>query len=285
MLHKNDVPPERQSEIALGKAAEALIFLLLRDHSINDTLQFRPTSRYDDFLHGADVIVEPLHASLQGLATLDITINQEDIKGRNVRDPMAREARPVGLEAKLARTKRYTDHIASYDSGAARKLLGWINSGGLREKRTKENSRAFDDAERLFLMKYYKTSETSDQPHKAGYIIGGPQTVISVDTVFVNRALQGQGNAKEVLADIALLEFMYCIAAEKHYLDKLLSKREISNVFFDGHYAMIDGWSRLLSRSDVEDLSTRLANKHKQNREFISQLNLYAQAFSKVYGI
>lgn len=273
-----------KQELLLGKVAEALIFDLLQKHELSNHLQFRATSLYDDFLHGVDVVVEPKNAHVQGLATLDITINQEDIKGKNRIDSDARNARPIGLEKKLERSKRYTDFIATFDPSNARELSGWISSGGLHQPRTQGNDFYFGDAERLFLMKYYKTPQTAPEPGKPGFVIGGPQTIISIDVSFVNRALQGDIRAQRVLADMAALEFMYCVEAEQKYLDLIVKKSSARNIFFDTHFAKIRAWSNIIQRSEIQSIIERITAEHQATREFREQLGYYAQTFRRVFG-
>lgn len=279
-IYNSSNSPETQ----LGKVSEALVFSLLRQHEINEHLQFRPTSQYDDFFHGADLLVEPRNSLVQGLAALDITINQEDIKGRDRRFTPSAEVRPVGLENKLIRARRYTDHLAEFDPTRARDLSGWIESGGLHQPRNNKNETQFRDAEKLFLMKYYKTPETAPEPEKPGFVIGGPQTIISIDTLFVNKALQGNKKAEELIADLAMLEFIYCIQAEQAYLNEKVRRQKSRNIFFDTHYAKVKAWSHIFEKPELERLAEEGIKKHQDNREFREQLAYYSAVFQKVFN-
>jgi hypothetical protein len=143
-----------------GKISEALIFATLIEGEAGKYIRFRSSHPYDDIFHGIDIVAEPKHADIPALATLDVTVNQEDIKGDQRRGSQyedVREARPVGLERKLYRQKKYIDLLASFDPEEARNLQGWMQSGGLRTKHTPENNTSFEKAERVILMKYYKT--------------------------------------------------------------------------------------------------------------------------------
>jgi len=208
-------------EVQLGKIAEALVFSLLKKHKIRDHLEFRVTSEYDDYFHGADVVVEPKGAVVQALAAIDITINQEDIKGKERFEayPESFESRPVGLDAKLSRVRSYTDYISSdeFEPSEARDLKSWMDGGELHQPRTSKNEIKFQKAEKLFLMKYYKTPDSAEESGKKGYVIGGPQAIISIDTMFINQALQNNEKAEEMIGGLALLEFVYCIQAELKY--------------------------------------------------------------------
>ncbi len=276
----NSQSPEAQ----LGKVAEALVVSLLKKHEVNEHLQFRATSEYDDFFHGADVLVEPKNTLVQSVAALDITINQEDIKGRERKSGTLSEARPIGLENKLLRARRYTEYLAEFDPTHARDLSGWIESGGLHQPRNNKNESLFREAEKLFLMKYYKTPDTAPEPQKPGYVIGGPQTIISIDTLFINKALQGDHKAEKAIADLAVLEFALCIQAEQAHLDEKVRKDKSRNIFFDTHYAKVKAWSHVFEKPELESLVEDLVARNQDNREFREQLSYYANTFSRVLG-
>jgi len=273
-------------EVMLGKAAEALVFSQLTKHEIGKHLQFRPTSHYDDFIHGCDLLVEPRNStSAPALAAIDITINQQDIKGLERLDTEAAEGRPVGLEEKLLRARAYTDRLSEMDSTHARDLSGWIESGGLHEPRTENNKHYFDEIESLFLMKYYKSPETAREPNKPGYVIGGPQAVISIDSVFINKALQGNGEVAKIVGDLALLEFIYCVQAEQAYLDEKVKNNKSRNIFFDTHYSKVKAWSLIFKRPDMEELMKTILQRNSQSKEFREQVSYYATTFAKVESL
>ncbi len=270
-------------DLQFGKVAEALVFSLLTKHPVNEHVSFRPTSLYDDYLHGADILVEPRNTRVQSVAAIDITTNQEDIKGVQRRGGPIEEARPVGLEAKLLRTQLYTDHLASFDSSLARDLSAWIESGGLYQPRTRQTEPYFKLAEKLFLMKYYKAPDFDPEPGRPGFVIGGPQAVISLDTMFINKALQGNKEAGELVADLSVLEFAYCIQAEQQYLDEKVRKSKSRNIFFDTHYSKVKAWSSILEKPGLKKLLEDMVAKNQKNREFREQLGYYAKTFQKVY--
>ncbi len=270
-------------QVYLGKLAEALIYRELVDHPIGQTLSFRGSSLYDDYFNGVDVVVEPKSGQVQALATLDITINQQDIKGSSYQNTDAGLARPVGFEQKLERSKRYVDALAAYDPGHAREILSWMQSGGLHEPLSRGNQKLFSEAERLMLMKYYVTPDGSPEPHKPGYIIGGPQVIVSADTAFVNKALQGQKGSEGLLGDLAALEFAACIEAAQKYNDTLVQARQSRNVLFDTHYAKVQAWQRMFDRQELGGIIQDVMKRRQTNREFGQQLGYYAQTFQKVF--
>ena len=123
-------------ESNIGKASEALIFSLLSESELSEHLNFRAAHKYDDFTHGIDMIVDPKYDSLPAPATIDITVNQKDIKGLSRKNNPESEDRPVGLEKKLERARRHIDYLADFDATHARELSGWIQGGGLKENHT-----------------------------------------------------------------------------------------------------------------------------------------------------
>jgi len=273
---------EQHAEVKLGKAAEALVFSELLKHEAGQHFDIRPTSHYDDYFHGVDLLIEPRNAPLQSLASIDITINQEDIKGTHRSSGQYAEERPVGLEKKLLRSRAYTDRLANLDATHARDLSAWIGSGGLHEKKTADNKRYFSEAERLFLMKYYTAPDSSNEPNKPGFVIGGPQAVISIDSVFVNKALQGNKSAATTIGDLALLEFVSCVQAEQEYLDSIVKHKKDRNIFFDTHYSKVRSWSHIFDKPEIGGLVGDILKRNQGNREFREQLAYYAQTFNKL---
>lgn len=269
-------------EAQLGKVAEALVFSTLVNHESRQFLEFRPTSKYDDYVHGADLLVEPRNARVQSLASIDITINQKDIKGVQRQDDEFSDSRPVGLEKKLLRARAYTDRLANIDPSHARELFGWINGGGLHEKRTEKNRANFTEVERLFLMKYYKSSNTSDEPEKPGFVIGGPQAVISLDSAYVNKALSGDKKTANTIGDIALLEFMTCIEEEQQYLNGMIRENKSRNIFFDTHFSKVQAWSNVFNRPELIDIKRDMLKRNIQDEAFREQMFIYADAFSLI---
>ncbi len=270
------------AEEMLGKKAEALVFSGLKDNEISKHFRLCPTSAYDDYFHGADLLLEPRNSNIQSLAAIDVTTNQQDIKGRIRQFEGAGEVRPVGFEAKVRRARGYSDRLATINSSKARELSGWLKSGGLHEARTQRNDVYFRDAERLFLMKYYISSEESSEPNKPGYVIGGPQAVISIDNSFVNKALQGDKSAMGTIGDLSVLEFTYCVQAELQYLDRLVAESKDRNLFFDEHYSKVRAWNNVLNRPEIADLLQVMVERNQKNADFRSQLMLYMSTFTKL---
>lgn len=267
----------------IGKVAEALVFDLLIKHEINNHLLIRPTSQYDDYCHGADLLIEPRNSPVQAVAALDITINQQDIKGVARQFGPAADTRPIGLEKKLLRSREYTDYISGIDSTKARDISAWIQSGGLYERRDYNNEKFFRDSEKLFLLKYYVSPETADNPGKLGNVIGGPQAIISIDQLFINKALQGDRSAKQLIGDLSVLEFAYCVEAEQDYLDRKVKEGKHKNIFFDTHYSKVKAWSSILKKPELQELTGDMVSKNQGIREFRQQLGYYANTFTKVF--
>jgi len=132
-------------------------------------------------------------------------------------------------------------------------------------------------------MKYYKTPDSAKESGKKGYVIGGPQAVISIDTMFINQALQNNEKAEEMIGDLALLEFVYCIQAELKYLKKKVETKKDRNVFFDTHYTKIQAWVHIFEQPALENIIDNIIQKHQRNRDFIAQIKYYGEAFQKAY--
>jgi len=275
--------PDKQE--SLGKVAEGLVFSLMSEGRIGEHLDFRATHPYDDYCHGVDVVVEPKRKSLPALATFDITINQEDIKWRERRGNNLADVRPSGLEGKLQRSKKYIEQLSAFSPDEARELLGWLDSGGLHEKHTSANNALFKKAEAAILMKYYRTPESSNEPNRPGFVIGGPRSVISIDTVFVNRALQGNARAKEMIRAISFVEFAMGISAEQEYLDTLTRMRPHKNALFDTHYSRVNAWSRILQQSELQGLLRSFLKEQERDTDFNDQLSYYRRMLGKTFGI
>ena len=268
---------------SLGKVAEGLIFSLMRDGKVGEHLDFRATHPYDDYCHGVDVIVEPKRKSLPALATFDITINQEDIKWRERRGSDLDVIRPSGLEGKLQRAKKYIDHLSRFDAGEARELYGWLNAGGLHENHTSQNRNLFNKADDALLVKYYRSPESSEEPNRPGFVIGGPRAIISVDTLFVNKALQGNDRAKDMLQAISFIEFVAGIQAEQKYLERLVRNRSDRNLLFDTHYAKVSAWSRILNQPEMSDLAEGYVRTYQRDTDFQQQLGYYTGILGKIF--
>jgi hypothetical protein len=271
-----------KSEEAIGKKAEALIFSGMKNNEINQHFRLCPTSKYDDYFHGADLLLEPRNSNIQSLAAIDVTTNQEDIKGRARSGTEAGEVRPVGFETKIKRARAYSERLASINPNYARELSGWLESGGLHEKRTQSNDVHFKDAERLFLMKYYVGSEDAAEPNKPGYVIGGPQAVITIDNSFINKAMQGDKESLRAIGDLSVLEFTYCVQAELQHLDKLVREEGSRNIFFDKHYSKVRAWVNVLNRPEITQLLELMVGRNARNTDFRNQLSYYMTTFTKL---
>ena len=274
----------QSTDIALGKSAEALILFLFGEGRVGELLKVRAANLYDDYFNGVDAVIEQKRGGAPTLATIDITINQEDIKGKGRVGDDAGEKRPVGLEAKLARVKEHIDALAVYSDKKAQALYDWMENGGLHEPRTNKNDSFFKDAEKIILLKYYETSDASYDPMKP-YVIGGPKVVVSIDTVFVNQALQGNEHAKGVIQALSFLEFAYGVHVEHEYLKKKRREIQNENPFFREHCEKVEAWGQILEQPAFQELVVDFSKAFKNDPEFRSQLAYYSQTLSKVFGV
>lgn len=275
-------------EIELGKVAEALVFSILSEGKLNEELGFRAASYFDDYRRGVDMIVEPKHYTDPALATLDVTINQRDIKGWARRGEEFADERPVGLEQKLARTKQYADRISQYDADFASNIVAWIQSGGLHERHTSENAAYFKAAKDIIRVKYYKTPENAPTPNRPGCVIGGPLSVISIDTVFVNRALQGgpRGeHAKGIIRALSLMEFAWGIIKEDQYLSQLSKKLPSRNYIFETHHIKVKTWLKILNQPELKGILSEYSREYQRDPDYNDQLTYYRNTLNQVFGV
>jgi hypothetical protein len=61
----------------LGKLAETVVFKGMVNHPINEYFNLRQTSLYDDYLHGADLVVEPRGSLIQAVAAIDLPLTKK----------------------------------------------------------------------------------------------------------------------------------------------------------------------------------------------------------------
>lgn len=273
-------------EELLGTRAEMLVCHALAQGTLGKILSVRHTNSYDDYFHGVDAVITPKAGDVPAVGTIDVTMYQDftnDMKGGLRRDTEASKARPEGLEKKLLRIKSYADKLASYGATFARELVGWMQSGGLSSPRTEQNKEFYNEAESVMLVKYYVTPETSSEPSKPGYIIGGPQAVLSVDTTFINRALQGNIDAQNMVQAIAFLEFAFGVHMLHDYLDRLVQDKQHKNLLFDTHYASVNAWIHILNSTDCTNIIKEFSAKYGNNREFRDQLSGYRKTLEKVF--
>lgn len=267
-----------------GKIAEALILTQFNQGKVGEVVNVRAANRYDDYFKGVDAVLEYTHGNTPAVATVDVTVNQVDIKGsKRAKSPYAEE-RPVGLEEKLKRTKKYINRVAGMSAERAREVYGWMHAGGMHEARTPANAQFFKDAEEMILMKYYLSPEQGAEKRKPSYIIGGPKTVISIDTVFVNKALQGQKDALQAVQALSVVEFLYSVEAEMGYLNKKTKENQNRNVFFDTYYAKVDAWVRIFEQPVFQEVvAETLALIHK-NPDIRKQLAYYKKTIDTAFS-
>lgn len=102
--------------------------------------------------------------------------------------------------------------------------------------------------------------------------------------MFINKALQGNKEAGELVADLSVLEFAYCIQAEQQYLDDKVRKSKSRNIFFDTHYSKVRAWSNILDKPELKTLLDDIVGRNQKNRDFRDQLGYYGTTFQKVYS-
>ena len=156
---------QEKSEESLGPVGEALVYDRIKSGIFGAGISARPASLYDDYFHGADLLVEAAHFQEPVVSTVDVTLNQEDIKGVLRRPHFSAEEnpRPIGLNGKLGRIKKHIDYVANINPGTARSLGAWLQGGGLHERQTDANREYFKMAERGMLVKYYVSPESADE--------------------------------------------------------------------------------------------------------------------------
>ena len=230
---------EQQSERdELDLLGEAIVFASIEKGALGEKVTARGTSMYDDFFHGADIVIESKARQIREpiISSIDVTVGQQApgavIKSAFEVEGMVYE---VGLEKKLERIKRHIDILAGYSNNDAIEVSAWLQSGGLSQSRNKQNERYFDKAEKLMLLKYYKNPHTSDDPDKPHFVIAGPQIVVSLDRAFVNKVFNSNQQDKAIkdINTLIQVEVPFAIGAITEYVDTVAKRKGQTNLLLD----------------------------------------------------
>ena len=274
----------------LGSVGEALVYSRIKQGIFGDDISVRGTNLYDDYFHGADLIIEAPQQREPIVSAIDITLNQKDIKGVAREMHFAREenARPIGLDEKLKRVKRHIDYVSDMNPDKARSLGAWLQGGGLHEHRTEKNKELFDIAERAMLLKYYVNPETASDPHAPRYVLGGPQVVLSLDAPFVNRVITDSLHQEAHLSAvdaIIQIETLYGITVLQQYLDHKVRQSSNRNFVFDTHFTTTKAWTNLLNTKTEEGVFETAMKKSQSNSDVQAQIAYYMKTCNAILGV
>lgn len=285
---------EKGEHDEIGFFGEALISSCIENGALGSSITARGTNPYDDFLHGADVVVETTSKQQRDpvVASVDITVSQQ-APGTQARSSF--ESGGVvyknGLESKIARIKKHIEFVASIPRQDAIDISAWLQSGGLSQKRTRENEHFFDIAEKIMLLKYYKNPSTSEEPNKPHYVLAGPQIALSIDRSFVNKVFTGTQKDKALNDINALIQVQTPMAVTliTQYVEDLartLSKKgQAPNLFFDMTRAACKAWELTF---DTEQNKMRIERAVKQcltDPELKKQVQTYQGALVKGFSL
>ncbi len=285
---------QQESNDETGMIGESLVFARIQEGVLGTGITARATSLYDDFFHGADIVIESKAKQQRDpiISSIDVTISQQAF-GVNQRSKFESEGvvNEVGLEKKLQRVVKHIKTIANFSPEKAIELSAWLQSGGLAQPRTSNNQKYFDDAERLMLLKYYKNPETSDEPDKPHFVMSGPQVVLSIDRAFVNKAITAEQSEK-ALKDIDTLiqvEVPYAVAVIARHVDELARKmakeRVPSNLFFDMMRASCRAWELTFAGDQNQFRLQKAIQVCQKDPELKKQLQYYQVTLNSLLAV
>lgn len=276
----------------LGFLGEALVFTCIEKGALGNHITARGTSQYDDFFHGADVVIESKGKQQRDpiVSSIDVTLSQQAL-GHTSSSKFEMEGlvQVVGLEKKLERVKRHIEYISKYPRERAVDMSAWLQSGGLSQAKTKTNEGKFKEAESLMLLKYYKNPATSEDPHKPHFVLAGPQIVLSIDRAFVNKVFNGNQKEKAVKDVDALIqaEVPFAITMITKYVEDLardLTKRnQAPNLFFDMMRASCRAWELTLSTEQNQLRLEKAIQVCLKDPELKKQIMYYQQTLNKAF--
>ncbi len=276
-----------------GSVAEALVFSCIKDGALGSKITARGSSLYDDLFKGADIIIESGVRQMRDpiISSIDVTTHQQ-----NIADPgysafeKGGVIEEVGLDKKLRRVKRHLHSIADISSEEAIGLNAWIQSGGLSQKRGSNNEKFFRKAEEVMLLKYYKNPTSSDEPDKPHAVLAGPQIVVSLDSIFVNKVFQGSSQEK-ALKDVSMLlqaEVPFAVAVMSQYLEKkaveMRRKGKNSNIFFDMTRSATKAWELSFDDSIYQHRVQEALQYCLKDRQLSQQLGVYRNSMMEEFG-
>lgn len=282
----------------LGFAAEALIFTCIEKGALGNTISARGTSDYDDLFHGADMVIESTAKQLRDpiVSTVDVTINQNNIQSNVMRPrvPGKMEVK-LGLDKKLERVVRHINLLANMSDNEAVALSAWLQSGGLSGVRNNSNDNKFRRAEELMLLKYYKNPKNGDHPDEPHFVLSGPQVVLSVDTLFVNKVFSTTSNeivhkkAIENLSNILQVEVPLFVIELNAFVEKVADnygkRGKGTNLFFAQYRAACRAWQETFDAPDYQARVTQALKVCMSDKDSGTQVREFAKTLEKSFGV
>ena len=94
----------------VGFLSEAVVYRCIEQGALGSGITARGTHVYDDYYHGADIVIESTSRQVRDpiVGTIDVTVNQENIHARDMKgyESFAHE-RELGFEKKIERIKKH----------------------------------------------------------------------------------------------------------------------------------------------------------------------------------
>lgn len=277
LRHQFDQEIDKDKDGALG---EALVFMRIQQGALSSQITTRATNLYDDFFHGADLVIESKARQLRDpiVSSVDVTI-----KAIGDQKALGFPFKEVSFDKKVERVKHHIDAVAKLSQRDAIEISAWLQSGGLSQPRTRKNEAMFDAAERLMLLKYYKNPPTSEDPERPHFVVAGPQVVVSIDRSFVNKVFHGD-NQEKALKNIDLLlqaQVPFSILILKHYIESL-KKRGQGNVFLDANLVACRAWELTFNNEVYQARLTKALQECSRDPQLREQLAYYQQIVSRI---
>lgn len=265
-----------------GPLGEALVFLRIQQGALSPHITSRGTHLYDDFFHGADLVIESKARQLRDpiVSSVDVTVSQQALGETKRDDGFVPE---LSFDKKVTRVKRHIDEVARLSQRDAIEISAWLQSGGLSQPRTRVNEKMFDVAEKLMLLKYYKNPTTSDDPDRPHFVVAGPQIVVSIDRSFVNKVFHGNDQEK-ALKNIDLLlqaQVPFSVLILKQYIESL-KKRGQGNVFLDGNLVACRAWELTFDNEIYQAKLQRALQECNRDPQLREQISYYQQTVSRI---
>lgn len=205
------------------------------------------------------------------------------------------EVEKVGFEKKLDRVKKHIHLLAGMSDNEAVELSAWLQSGGLMKERNTFSEQKFKRAEELMLLKYYKNPKHGDDPDRPHFVASGPQIVISIDTLFVNKVFS-TGNDEilhrknvDLLSSLLQAEVPLSVAMLDDYVEKVANSYRLrglgTNLFFASYRAACKAWEETFSSEQYQMRMKRAIQTCNQDREAKKQLQDFMMTLQKSFDI
>ena len=142
-------------------------------------------------------------------------------------------------------------------------------------------------------LKYYKNPKDGEDPDKPHFIYGGPQIVVSVDNMFINKVFSTEGErqkkAVQGLSSLLQIEVPMSIAALKEYVEKLATSKRSkglgTNLFFASYRAACQAWEGTFSSEQYQVRLERAIKDCNQDSELRAQLHYFQKTLQKVLSV